>query len=64
MREDITTIECNGITIALEFDEDGFPMVKIDTGSSYMASDNRPTVSVGLNGKCIHEMFDMECGCS
>jgi hypothetical protein len=64
MREDITTIERNGINIELEFDDDGFPIVVIDTGDSYMDVEGRPTVSINLNGKNIHEMFDMECGCN
>jgi hypothetical protein len=61
MREDITTIERNGVTVELQFDEDGFPLVIIDTGSSYRNEVGRPTVDVQLNESTIHEMFDENC---
>lgn len=48
----------NGIEIELEFDGDGFPIIRINTGSSFIAERNRPTVEVTLNGQLIHDMFD------
>lgn len=53
-------IEQNGITINLEFDEDGFPLVSIETGSNYYADNQRPTVEVKLNDVTVHEMFSEE----
>lgn len=51
-------LEANGITIELEFDGDGFPLINIDTGGGYYAENQRPTVEVKLNDVMIHDMFD------
>jgi len=51
-------LEANGITIELEFDGDGFPLISIDTGGGFYAEHYRPTVEVKLNDVEIHDMFD------
>lgn len=53
-------LEANGITIELEFDGDGFPLISIDTGGGFYAENYRPTVEVKLNDVEIHDMFDEE----
>lgn len=55
-------IEQNGITIELEFDSDGYPLISIDTNGGFSADKQRPAVEVELNGVEIHEMFDEEDG--
>lgn len=54
------TLESNGITVKLEFDEDGFPEVSIDTGGGFHAENMRPTVQVKVNDVTVHEMFSEE----
>lgn len=49
--------EETGISITLEYDGDGFPLVSIDLGGSYYSDDLRPTIDVEVNGVVIHEMF-------
>jgi hypothetical protein len=52
-------IQCNnGLKINVYEDEDGFPIVSIDTSGGFYSSNIRPTVEVKLNDIVIHEMFD------
>lgn len=51
------TLKDNGITIDLEYDEDGFTTITINTGGGFYAEHLRPTVDVILNDVNIHEMF-------
>lgn len=50
----------NGVEVTIDFDEDGFPIVSIDTGGGFYAENHRPTVEVKLNDIQIHDMFDNE----
>lgn len=49
-----------GFTVEVTFDEDGFPLVRIDTGGGYYSANFRPAIEVRLNDVLIHEMFDDE----
>ena len=51
-------IKINDIEITVEFDEDGFPVIDINTGNNYYGGNFRPTVEINLNNKTIHEMFE------
>lgn len=46
------------ITIDLDYDGDGFPIVKIDLGGNYYNEDFRPTIQVIVDGVEVHSMFD------
>ena len=47
------------LAIDLSYDEDGFPIVKIDTKTSgdYYDETGRPTIEVYLNEELLHAMF-------
>jgi hypothetical protein len=50
----------NSVEITLEYDEDCFPLVRIDLGGGFYGDNQRPTVEVKLDGVLIHDMFDDE----
>lgn len=52
------TLKENGLEIHLDFDEDGFPIINIETGGNYANENFRPTIDVVINGVKIHDMFD------
>jgi hypothetical protein len=52
--------EVNGVVIDLEFDGDGFPIVKIDLGGNFYNENMRPTIKVVVDDVTVHEMFDDE----
>lgn len=54
----MTLSDDNGFSIELLFDDDGFPLISINTGGGFMAADFRPTVDIELNGVGIFPMFD------
>lgn len=47
------------LAVSLDYDEDGFPIVLIDTLSSgsYYDADGRPTIEVLLDSVLLHSMF-------
>lgn len=52
-------IEYMGLTISIEDDGDGFPIIDIETGGNYIDQNDRPAVDIILNGNAIHEMFEI-----
>lgn len=52
-------IEYMGLTISIEDDGDGFPIIDIETGGNYIDQNDRPAVDIILNGDTIHKMFEM-----
>jgi hypothetical protein len=51
--------EKTGITITLDYDDEGFPEINIDLGNSYYDPSNfRPACKIELGGICIHENVD------
>lgn len=51
-------IEYAGLTIEIETDQDGFPIVNIATNGGLYAENFRPTIEVNLNNVQIHDMFE------
>ena len=53
-------IEYMGLTISIEDDGDGFPIVSIETGGNYLDENGSPAFDVILNGDTIHRMFEVK----
>jgi hypothetical protein len=51
-------IEYMGLTIEIENDGDGFPIISINTGGNYLDTHDHPAIEISVNGNIIHEMFD------
>ena len=47
-----------GLTIEIQDDGDGFPIINIETGGNYLDQNDNATLDIILNGKNIHQMFD------
>ena len=57
-REDMMKIEYMGLTVSIEDDGDGFPIIDIETGGNYIDQNDKPAVDIILNGDTIHKMFE------
>ena len=54
----MTKMTEEGVTVTLDFNGDGYPMVTITTNSDYFGDRFRPSVEVNLNDVTVHTMFD------
>ena len=51
-------IEYMGLTIEVQDDGDGFPIINIETGGNYLDQNDNAAIDIVLNGKQIHTMFE------
>jgi len=47
-----------GLTIEIQDDGDGFPIINIETGGNYLDQNDNAALDIILNGKNIHQMFE------
>ncbi len=55
-------LEYNGLEIEIVEDSDGFPSIKIKTGS-YLGDNDRPSIDIILNDVCIHSFLENDYDC-
>lgn len=53
-------VEFAGIEFDIDVDEDGYPVVNIETGGNFCNENYRPTIQININGVEVHSMFESD----